>query len=206
MGDSYPSFSTLNIFQDEGYQHQSTCGCARRSRGYCEISCGHCKGSPWNFDQGFQAFGRRHFNADKKTVRVEKWFGKKKQLAAVRTVCSHITNLICGVTRGYKYKMRAVYAHFPINCAISEGGTLVEVRNFLGEKYTRRVRMHDGVVCENSKEQKDELILTGNSVEAVSQSAALIQQSTTVKNKDIRKFLDGVYVSEKGNVEAAAEK
>ena len=39
-----------------------------------------------------------------------------------------------------------------------------------------------------------------NSIEAVSQSAALIQQSTTVKNKDIRKFLDGVYVSEKGNV------
>merc|ERR1711936_86661 len=137
---------------------------------------------------------------DKKTVRVEKWFGKKKELAAVRTVCSHISNLCKGVTQGYKYKMRAVYAHFPINCAISEGGTLVEVRNFLGEKYTRRVRMHDGVKCENSKDQKDELILTGNSVEAVSQSAALIQQSTTVKNKDIRKFLDGVYVSEKGNV------
>ena len=50
--------------------------------------------------------------------------------------------------------MRAVYAHFPINCAISESGTLVEVRNFLGEKYIRKVRMHDGVVCENSKEQK----------------------------------------------------
>merc|ERR1712048_959427 len=139
---------------------------------------------------------------DKKTVRVEKWFGKKKELAAVRTVCSHITNLMNGVTKGYKYKMRAVYAHFPINCAISEGGTLFEVRNFLGEKYTRRVRMHDGVKCENSKDQKDELILTGNSVEAVSQSAALIQQSTTVKNKDIRKFLDGVYVSEKGHVVA----
>merc|ERR1712242_104618 len=137
---------------------------------------------------------------DKKTVRVEKWFGKKKELAAVRTVCSHITNLINGVTKGYKYKMRAVYAHFPINCAVTEGGTLVEVRNFLGEKYTRRVRMHDGVVCENSKDQKDELIITGNNIEAVSQSAALIQQSTTVKNKDIRKFLDGLYVSEKGNV------
>merc|ERR1712048_1211288 len=139
---------------------------------------------------------------DKKTVRVEKWFGKKKELAAVRTVCSHITNLCNGVTKGYKYKMRAVYAHFPINCAISEGGTLVEVRNFLGEKYTRRVRMHDGVKCENSKAQKDELIISGNSIEAVSQSAALIQQSTTVKNKDIRKFLDGVYVSEKGHVVA----
>ena len=41
----------------------------------------------------------------------------------------------------------------------------------------------------------------GNSIEAVSQSAALIQQSTTVKNKDIRKFLDGLYVSEKTTVE-----
>merc|ERR1712117_145454 len=137
---------------------------------------------------------------DKRTVRVEKWFGKKKELAAVRTVCSHITNLINGVTKGYKYKMRAVYAHFPINCAITEGDSLVEVRNFLGEKFVRKVRMHDGVKCENSKEQKDELLLTGNSLEAVSQSAALIQQSTTVKNKDIRKFLDGLYVSEKTTV------
>merc|ERR1712029_1151081 len=95
------------------------------------------------------------------------------------------------------YKMRAVYAHFPINCAISEGGSVIEVRNFLGEKYIRKVKMHPGVTVENSKAQKDELIVQGNSVDAVSQSAALIQQSTTVKNKDIRKFLDGLYVSEK---------
>merc|ERR1712112_542678 len=118
---------------------------------------------------------------DKQTVKVEKWFGKRKELAAVRTICSHITNMINGVTKGYKYKMRAVYAHFPINCAISQNGSLVEVRNFLGEKYIRKVRMHDGVVCKNSESQKDELVLTGNDIEAVSQSVALIQQSTTVK-------------------------
>lgn len=33
-----------------------------------------------------------------------------------------------------------------------------------------------------------------------SSSAALIQQATTVRKKDIRKFLDGIYVSEKGTV------
>merc|ERR1712099_168138 len=137
---------------------------------------------------------------DKKTLKVEKWFGLRKELAAVRTICSHITNMIIGVTKGFKYKMRAVYAHFPINCSISENGSLVEVRNFLGEKYIRKVRMHEGVTCENSKDQKDELVLTGNSIEAVSQSVALIQQSTTVKNKDIRKFLDGLYISGKGHV------
>ncbi len=31
-------------------------------------------------------------------------------------------------------------------------------------------------------------------------SAALIQQATTVRKKDIRKFLDDIYVSEKGTV------
>lgn len=35
--------------------------------------------------------------------------------------------------------------------------------------------------------------------------AALIQQATTVKNKDIRKFLDGIYVSEKGTVQVSEE-
>merc|ERR1712158_343675 len=141
------------------------------------------------------------YKIDADTIKVEKWFGKKKELAAVRTVCSHIENII----KGDEYKMRAVYAHFPISCAITEGGTLIEVRNFLGEKFIRRVRMHDGVVVENSKAQKDELIVSGNSIDAVSQSAALIQQSTTVKNKDIRKFLDGLYVSEKTTVEKPAD-
>ena len=35
----------------------------------------------------------------KTKTQVEKWFGKKKQIAAVRTVCSHITNMFKGVTQ-----------------------------------------------------------------------------------------------------------
>lgn len=96
--------------------------------------------------------------------------------------------------------MRAVHAHFPINCVISENNSLIEIRNFLGEKHIRRVRMQPGVTVVNSPKQKDELILEGNDIEAVSLSASLIQQSTTVKDKDIRKFLDGLYVSEKTTV------
>merc|ERR1712156_967867 len=158
------------------------------------------KGARGTLTKAFKHLAVDIYMVDKETIKVEKWFGKKKQLASVRTVCSHIENLFKGVMKGFLYKMRAVYAHFPISCAITEGGTLIEVRNFLGEKYIRRVRMHDGVTVENSKAQKDELIVQGNSIEAVSQSAALIQQSTTVKNKDIRKFLDGLYVSEKTTV------
>jgi len=47
--------------------------------------------------------------------------------------------------------------------------------------------MQPGVEVEVSKAQKDELILFGNSLEGVSQSAADIQQICKVRNKDIRK-------------------
>jgi large subunit ribosomal protein L9e len=106
--------------------------------------------------------------------------------------------MITGVTKGFLYKMRTVYAHFPINCIIQDNGRVVEIRNFLGEKIVRHVNMLEGVSVEESKTQKDELILTGNDIDMVSQSAASIQGSCRVRNKDIRKFLDGIYVSERG--------
>ncbi|KAE8629397.1 hypothetical protein XENTR_v10000477 [Xenopus tropicalis] len=121
----------------------------------------------------------------KRRLRVDKWWGNRKELATVRTICSHVQNMVKGVTL--------------------ENGSLVEIRNFLGEKYIRRVRMRSGVACALSQAQKDELILEGNDIELVSNSAALIQQATTVKNKDIRKFLDGIYVSEKGTVQQVEE-
>jgi large subunit ribosomal protein L9e len=77
--------------------------------------------------------------------------------------------------------------------------------------------MQPGVDVVISKNQKDQLELSGNSLEAVSQSAADIQQACRVKNKDIRKLyvlypyilltvaelnssLDGIYVAERGNI------
>jgi len=175
--------------------------------------------------------------------KVTKWFGTRKQTAGVRTVCTHLKNMVIGVTKvsfqpafslmiqflrvsffacyltffslfflffsfcsqGFEYKMRYVYAHFPINVITDKGGRTVEIRNFLGERVVRIVDLLDGVTAAISTATKDELILSGNDIEKVSQSAANIQQSTAVKNKDIRKFLDGIYVSERGNIEKVSQ-
>nr|XP_014334185.1 PREDICTED: 60S ribosomal protein L9 [Bos mutus]XP_014334186.1 PREDICTED: 60S ribosomal protein L9 [Bos mutus]XP_014334187.1 PREDICTED: 60S ribosomal protein L9 [Bos mutus] len=34
----------------------------------------------------------------KKRLRVDKWWGNRKELATVRTICSHVQNMIKGVT------------------------------------------------------------------------------------------------------------
>ncbi|KAJ7590957.1 ribosomal protein L6, alpha-beta domain-containing protein [Mycena floridula] len=126
--------------------------------------------------------------------------GKTSKITS-RSLASLINNMITGVTKGFRYKMRAVYAHFPINCIIQEDGQMLEIRNFLGEKTVRHVGMLGGVVVAESKAQKDELILEGNDIDNVSQSAASIQGICRVRNKDIRKFLDGIYVSDKGTIQ-----
>lgn len=68
----------------------------------------------------------------KNLVNIELHHGARKNVATLRTVKTIINNLIIGVTRGFKYKMRYVYAHFPINVNIeknSETGLFeVEIR------------------------------------------------------------------------------
>lgn len=68
---------------------------------------------------------------DKSIVHIELHHGSRKNVATLRTVKTLINNLIIGVTKGFKYKMRYVYAHFPINVSIdknSEGQFDIEIR------------------------------------------------------------------------------
>jgi large subunit ribosomal protein L9e len=150
----------------------------------------------------FKAINMDLRRVGKKFIRVDLWFATRKQLACVRTVCSHIENMFVGVTQGFCYKMRFVYSHFPIN--VTQAGNAVEIRNFLGEKRVRKVELMPGVKYVRTADVKDQIELSGNDIAMVSLTAAQIQQSTTVRNKDLRKFLDGIYVSEKGPIPADA--
>lgn len=134
------------------------------------------------------------------TIRVDVWHGSRKETAKINTICSMIRNMVLGTTVGFRYKLRFVYAHFPINVTCADDKKSVEIRNFLGEKRIRRVKMDGDVTCYRSSDVKDELVVEGSDIELVSQCAAMVHHVCLVKRKDIRKFLDGIYVSEKGHI------
>lgn len=102
----------------------------------------------------------------KKKLNVEIWFGTRRECSVIRTIITHVSNMIVGVTKGFEYKMRLVYAHFPININIVNGkeegeGQMVEIRNFLGEKKVRFVKLLPGVHIIRSEKVKDELVVSG---------------------------------------------
>ena len=76
-----------------------------------------------------------------------------------------------------QYKMKFVYAHFPINYNVTDGptgkNTVLEIRNFIGEKLTRRITMQKGCIVERTA-NKDEIAITGNDLDMVSISAAQV--------------------------------
>mmetsp|Transcript_52016 Transcript_52016/g.46722 ORF Transcript_52016/g.46722 Transcript_52016/m.46722 type:complete len:194 (-) Transcript_52016:220-801(-) len=132
------------------------------------------------------------------TVLVEKRFDKKKRCAVVKTIAGHIENLFIGVTKGFRYKMKLVYAHFPINATVLDNGKSLQVLNYIGQKAKRRITVRPGCIINEPAGTKDELWIEGNDIDAVSGSASQIWMSCRVTDKDIRKFLDGIYVYAKG--------
>merc|ERR1712216_429426 len=126
------------------------------------------------------------------------WFTKGKGKASLRTCLSHVKNMMIGLTDNFQKALRLVYAHFPINFTIVDGGKGCEIRNFLGEKNVRKIRMVGDTIVSKSADVKDEIFVEGTNAEDVGRSCSLINQAALARNKDIRKFLDGIYVSAAG--------
>ena len=129
---------------------------------------------------------------DGKSVRIWAKWPRKKEAALVGTVYSHINNMIIGVTKGYNYKLKIVFSHFPISVKLQDESILIE--NFTGERRPRRVKVIGNLKI---KIEAEDIIISGKDIEQVSQTAANIEQATRVRRKDPRVFLDGIYVYEK---------
>ena len=118
-------------------------------------------------------------------------YGKRKQdLVVTNTARSIIESMVKGVEKGYTYKLKIIFAHFPISVKVK--GKEVNVENFFGERAPRFSR----IVGDATKVSVvgEDVVVQGPSLEDVSQTAANIELSTKIKDKDQRVFLDGLYV------------
>jgi len=102
---------------------------------------------------------------------------------------------------GYRYNLRTVYAHFPVTVKVDEKARALKVENFTGEKTPRSAQILDGVKV---LVKGDDITVEGIDIKAVSQTAANIQNSTKIKKKDLRVFLDGIYIDTKTSLETPA--
>jgi large subunit ribosomal protein L6 len=117
---------------------------------------------------------------------------KKKDNVIINTVTSIVGNMVTGVTKGFTYRLKVVYAHFPIT--VKTKGNQILVENFVGERSPRVSQIVGD--CKVTVEG-DDIIVKGVSLEDVGQTAANVELATKIRRKDQRIFLDGVYIYHK---------
>ncbi len=116
----------------------------------------------------------------------------KRQKKIMFTYRSHINNLIKGSIEGFVYKVKICSGHFPMSVAVK--GNVLEVKNFLGEKVPRVVKLKEGATV---KIEGDIIRIEALSKEVAGQVAADIEQLTRITNRDRRVFQDGLFIIEK---------
>ena len=115
--------------------------------------------------------------------------GVQNDKVFINTLEAHLKNMFKGVLNGYSAKVKICSGHFPMQVKVE--GNFVSIKNFLGEKIPRKAN----IMLNTKVEVKGDIIeINGIDKEMVSQTAANIEQSTRITNRDRRVFQDGCYV------------
>lgn len=118
---------------------------------------------------------------------------KRNIKSIVSTFKSHAENIVEGLENEHIYKMKGVYAHFPMT--IKQEQNKVKIENFMGERNPREIEIEEGVKVEVDGE---DLTIRGADKDAVSQTAGKIEQMCKKGDRDPRTFQDGVYITKRG--------
>ena len=125
-------------------------------------------------------------------VVLETTFPKQKDKAMIGTTRAHINNMIIGVTDGFTYHMKIVFAHFPMTVKVQKDTVVID--NFLGERHPRTAKI---VGSSKVAVKGDAVTVTGINKEHVGQTMANLEQATKIKGRDPRVFQDGIYLISK---------
>ena len=136
--------------------------------------------------------GRLDFKIKDKKIILGNKVSTKTEKKMMNTIAAHVKNMIKGVQEKFEYKLKICFGHFPFT--VKQEGNKVIIKNFLGEKINRELKVPEGAELDIGKE-----IITVKSVnrEIAGQAAANFEAATKIKGRDIRIFQDGVYIINK---------
>lgn len=140
------------------------------------------------------------FEVSEDSINIKCWHCNSSKLQLIQTVASHIRNYMKGVTIGFKYVLRSIFRHFPIQIAIGKDGKEIKVLSFLGSKEERTYPVRGASVALPG-EIKDTIVIQGINIHDVSQTAAAVSSDSLKRKKhDERIFVDGIYVLERTSI------
>jgi len=117
----------------------------------------------------------------------------KREKKILNTFTAHIKNMVGGVSKTYNYKLKVCSGHFPMSLSMDKENILI--KNFLGEKIPRKVKLINNV---NVNIDGDIISISSVDKELAGRMSSSIEQATRITNKDRRRFMDGIWIIEKG--------
>jgi len=125
-------------------------------------------------------------------IRIGNKESSKKEKRNINTITSHIKNMIKGLEKPFEYNLKVCFNHFPIT--VESKGDEILIKNFLGERYPRKIKVDKGV---NIKIEKEFITVSSHNKELAGQTAANLEMITKIPNRDRRIFQDGIFITNK---------
>lgn len=115
----------------------------------------------------------------------------KKRLG---TTVGNINNMINGLIEEFEYELEICSVHFPMSVEFDKTKKEVSIKNIIGEKYPRKLKVAENVEV-SIKPPK--IIIKSYDINLAGQTAADIEKRSKIRNRDRNKFQDGIYITKK---------